>query len=275
MAALAHDVVAIAHDVGNRRMEADAYQWAGCWAYALGEHRRAVDLLLKGVDARTTIDPSDEPTRRVGRSGYVAMFLAELGDFDEAQRAAEITMRARETIAGHPWNLVNASWQIASAYVLQGNLDRARPLADQAVALCRQWGYRRSQGIAMCVLGRILSLCGHATEAIEVIEEGLRRTDDVGLTWLRCPEESSLGEAYLAAGRLEEAASRPTEAIESARARGERGFEAWALRLGALVAIAADPPDIAGATERFREARDLASALEMRPLLAHCHLGLG
>ena len=27
--------------------------------------------------------------------------------------------------------------------------------------------------------------------------------------------------------------------------------------------------------ERYREAKALAGALEMRPLLAHCHLGLG
>jgi class 3 adenylate cyclase/tetratricopeptide (TPR) repeat protein len=274
MADLAQDVIAIARGLGIQRMEADAYFWAGCWAYALGEHRRAVDLLLKGVDARTVRQPG-QPVRIMGRSGYVAMFLAELGDFSEAQRAAEITMRRRETSAGHPWNLVNMSWQIAWSYALQGDLDRAKPLADQAIELCRQWGFSRSLGQVMSVLGRILVLSGRATEAVELLEQGLRRTDAVGHTWLRCPRLSDLGEAYLMVGRVQDAAACATEAVESARERGERGFEAWALRLQAEVALAAQPPDAVTAEERYREAMALAGALEMRPLLAHCHLGLG
>jgi tetratricopeptide (TPR) repeat protein len=274
MADLAQDVMAIAQGLGIQRMEADAYHWAGCWAYALGEHRRAVDFLLKGADVRTVRRPG-QPTRDVGRSGYVAMFLAELGDFAEAQRAAEITMRARETIAGHPWNLVNASWQIAWAYGLQGDLERAKLLADRAIELCRQWGFLRSHGLVMSVLGRILVLSGRATEAVELLEQGLRRTDAVGMTWLRCPRLSDLGEAYLMVGRVQDAAACATKAVESARERGERGFEAWALRLQAEIALAAQPPEVVAAEGRYCEAKALAGALEMRPLLAHCHLGLG
>ena len=274
MADLARDVMVIAQGLGIQRMEADAYMWAGCWTYALGEHRRAVDLLLKGVDVRTVRQPG-QPARKVGRTGYVAMFLAELGDFGEAQRAAEITMRDRETIGGHPWNRVNASWQVACSYALQGDLDRARALADQAIDLCRQWGFTRSLGTAMCVLGRILVLSGRATEAVELLEQGLRRTDAVGMTWLRCPHLSALAEAYLMVGRVQEAAACAANAVESARERGERGFEAWALRLHAEIALAAQPSDAVAAEERYREAKALAGALEMRPLVAHCHLGLG
>jgi class 3 adenylate cyclase/tetratricopeptide (TPR) repeat protein len=274
MAELAHDVIAIAQELGNQRMEADAYLWAGCWAYSLGDHRRAVDLLLKGRDARIVRQPG-RPTRAVGQSGYVAMFLAELGDFVEAERASEITLHARETIAGHPWNLVNASWQIAWAYGLKGDLDRAKPLAEQAVELSRQGGFTRSHGGAMSVLGRILLLSGQAPVAVGLLEGGLRRTDAAGLMWLRCPRLTDLGEAYLAVGRVQDAAACAAEAVGSARVRGERGFEAWALRLQAKIALAAQPPNVAVAKERFLEAQALAGALEMRPLLAHCHLGLG
>ncbi len=274
MADLAQDVIAIGQALGVQRMAGDAYFWAGCWAYALGEHRRAVDLLLKGADARAVRQPG-QPVRILGRSGYVAMFLAELGDFAEAHRSAEITLRDRASIATHPWNLVNVFWQLAWAYALQGDLDRAKPLADQAIALCRQWGFSRSLGQVMSVLGRILVLAGRAPEAVEMIEEGLRRTDAVGHTWLRCPRLTDLGEAYLRVGRVQDAAAWAANAVESARERGERGFEAWALRLQAEVALAAQPPDAAAAERHYREATALAGALEMRPLLAHCHLGLG
>jgi hypothetical protein len=76
-------------------------------------------------------------------------------------------------------------------------------------------------------------------------------------------------------GRVQDAASCATDAVESARTRGERGFEAWALRLQAEIALAAQPPDVSLAEERYREAKALAGSLEMRPLLAHCHFGLG
>jgi tetratricopeptide (TPR) repeat protein len=170
---------------------------------------------------------------------------------------------------------VNASWQIACSYALQGDFDRAKSLADQAIDLCRQWGFARSYGLAVSVLGRILVLSGRATEAVELLEEGLRRTDAAGLTFLRCPRLTDLAEAYLRVGRVQDAATRATMAVESARERGERGFEAWALRLEAEIALAAQPPDAAAAEERYREAKELAGVLEMRPLVAHCHLGLG
>jgi tetratricopeptide (TPR) repeat protein len=274
MADLAHDVVVIAQSLGNQRMEADAYMWAGCWAYALGEHRRAVDLLLRGVDVRAARQVG-QPTRAVGRSGYIAMFLAELGDFAEAHRSAEITLRARETIAGHPWNLVNASWQIAWLYTLQGAFYRAKLLADQAIDLCRQWGYTRSYGMAMSLLGRILLFSGRAAEAVDLLEQGLRRTDAVGVTWLRGPRLSDLAEAYLMIGRVQDAAAWVTKALAAARERGERGFEAWARRLQAEIALVAQPSDAAAAEEGYREAVALAAELGMRPLAAHCHLGLG
>ena len=41
------------------------------------------------------------------------------------------------------------------------------------------------------------------------------------------------------------------------------------------IALAAQPSDAVAAEERYREAKALAGALEMRPLVAHCHLGLG
>ena len=84
-----------------------------------------------------------------------------------------------------------------------------------------------------------------------------------------------LGEAYLLAGRLEDAASFAERALTLARERGERGHEAWALRLLGEIAATSDPPDVATAEAHYGDAMALASELGMRPLVAHCHLGLG
>ena len=64
-------------------------------------------------------------------------------------------------------------------------------------------------------------------------------------------------------------------AVRLARERGERGYAAWALRLLGDIASYQDCPDVATAEAHYSAATALASELGMRPLLAHCHYGLG
>ncbi|MGH8072125.1 MAG: hypothetical protein ACRERE_44220 [Candidatus Entotheonellia bacterium] len=59
------------------------------------------------------------------------------------------------------------------------------------------------------------------------------------------------------------------------RERGERGHEAWALRLLGEIASHHDHLDVATAEAHYGAAMALASELGMRPLQAHCHRGLG
>jgi len=82
-----------------------------------------------------------------------------------------------------------------------------------------------------------------------------------------------LGEAFLLAGREREALERATEALGLARARNERGYQAYALRLRGDILSRAEPPD-ERAEASYRDALGLAAELGMRPLAARCHLGL-
>src|SRR5438093_13599780 len=84
-----------------------------------------------------------------------------------------------------------------------------------------------------------------------------------------------LSEAYLLAGRLAEASTQAQRALEFSRAHQERGNEAYALRLLGEVASQCGPPDVEPAATHFCQALALAEELGMRPLQAHCHLGLG
>jgi hypothetical protein len=56
------------------------------------------------------------------------------------------------------------------------------------------------------------------------------------------------------------------------RRLGARGFEAEALRLAGEVALAAGREDARG---HYHEALALGDELGLRPIVAHCHLGLG
>jgi tetratricopeptide (TPR) repeat protein len=82
-------------------------------------------------------------------------------------------------------------------------------------------------------------------------------------------------EGYLFAGRQEDALAIARRALDLARDRSERGSEAQALRLLAELASRSEVLDVRQAEERYRKALTLADDLGMRPLVAHCHLGLG
>jgi hypothetical protein len=60
-----------------------------------------------------------------------------------------------------------------------------------------------------------------------------------------------------------------------ARQQKDRGDEALTLYQLGVVHANADPPDIVQAEATYQQAFALAEELGMRPLVAHCHRGLG
>jgi tetratricopeptide (TPR) repeat protein len=86
---------------------------------------------------------------------------------------------------------------------------------------------------------------------------------------------SYVSEAYLLAGRRQEAVHLAGRAFALARAHQERGYQAWALRLLGEIAAQQEPVASEPAAQHYRQALALAEELGMRPLVAHCHHGLG
>ena len=77
------------------------------------------------------------------------------------------------------------------------------------------------------------------------------------------------------AGRLADAQNQASQAFELSQHQGEQGHGAYALRLLGSIAARRKPPAWEIAATHYRQALDRAEALGMRPLAAHCHLGLG
>jgi hypothetical protein len=84
-----------------------------------------------------------------------------------------------------------------------------------------------------------------------------------------------LSEAYLRLGRLDEPLAVAGRGLEFCRAYAQQGEQAWALRLLGEIHAHRHPPEAELAGAAYREALALAEALGMRPLMAHCHRGLG
>ena len=77
------------------------------------------------------------------------------------------------------------------------------------------------------------------------------------------------------AGRLEEAQALAEQTLALTRAHQERSNQAYALRILGDIAVQREPPARDQAEAHYRQALALADELGMRPLVAHCHLGLG
>jgi tetratricopeptide (TPR) repeat protein len=83
----------------------------------------------------------------------------------------------------------------------------------------------------------------------------------------------SLGRAALLLGRLDEARRIGDRAVESSACHP--GFAAHALHLLGDIAIHPDRFDADGGEAHYEKALALAEPRGMRPLVAHCHVGLG
>jgi len=86
---------------------------------------------------------------------------------------------------------------------------------------------------------------------------------------------SWLSEICRLVGHCEEAWQHARQALDLARQQKARGDEALALHQLGTVHAHADPPDVAPAEAHYQQALALADELGMRPLVAHCHHGLG
>jgi len=112
----------------------------------------------------------------------------------------------------------------------------------------------------------------HGPMSLIAQEALLRRSIQLNPTF--APTYNALGGNMLLVGRIDEAGEAARQACELARKRSERGYEAWAMRLLGEIHARQDPPDVERAEAAYVEAMARAEELGMRPLVAHCHLGL-
>ena len=84
-----------------------------------------------------------------------------------------------------------------------------------------------------------------------------------------------LGEAYLLAGQTDDALDLAKRTVEHASAAKEPGHLAYTLRLLGEVSAHGAFIDVEKAESAYQQALALAHLRGMRPLQAHCHLGLG
>ena len=268
----------IATALGDLAIQASALLYLGWASYALGDYPQAIEAMTRNIASLE----SDLVHERLGMPGLpsivsrqvVAWCLAETGAFAEgAIHGAEAVRIAEAT--NQPYSLIVAHFGVGQLCLRKGDLDRAVSRLQSGLQLCEAAGMPLLFPLVAAPLGTAYLLSGCVAEARLLLERVLEEATKVGKTFGYSLAAIPLAEAYLSASRIEDARDLAGRALDLTAARKERGQQAWALRLLGEIAARHDPPDIERAEGYYRQALTLAEGLGMRPLRAHCQLGLG
>jgi DNA-binding SARP family transcriptional activator len=284
--------LAIGDKLGDGTLQAETRLRLGQVCHARGDYREAVHLLRLNVMA-----PAGTPTpypgdgsllatlsRHRARAGLMSILsrtwlvwcLAELGQFSEGlEHLQDVIKLAESSGTGDPF-------QLMLAHLAAGRLHLRRGDRDQAVSMLERCEEHRKLGnleIWSPAIGSTLGYAylqsGRLTDAMTRLTAAVEQANAMKSMFGHSLRLAYLGEAVLLVGQSKEAADHARCALEAARAQKERGHEAYALRLIAELTARQEPLDVKAGVTAYREALELAEELGMRPLAAQCHLGLG
>ena len=268
--AAGRQALALAIELGDSALQAQASFYLGQAYYASGDLGRAAERLRRSVEAADR--EAGTPSAR--RQAWLARVLSALGEFAEGRRHGEEALRLA-TLEGRGNTPIIAHSCLGDLYLDQGDLEHAVRVFDQGLALCRASGNRNEVRRIAAGLGYAYALQGRLAEGRVLLEEAISESIRTGGLRGLAYRVAWLSEVCRLTGRGEEAWQHARQALDLARQHKEHADEALALHQLGVVHAHADPPDAAQAEAHYQQALALAKDLSMRPLVAHCHHGLG
>jgi class 3 adenylate cyclase/tetratricopeptide (TPR) repeat protein len=275
---LAQRVEAIAERLGDVPLQIAAQYYLAAASHLAGDYRGTEQVCRRLIESlhgqRTHERFGLVASPAVWSRAQLARALADRGVFNEGDAHGQEAIRIAEAL-DHPFSVVVGCVRLAYLKSVRGELSQAARLLERAVAQCREWNITDHTAIAMASLGHVYAWSGRIGEGVSCLQQALTAYESAGIGYYHSLSIEQLGEAYLLADQVENARACADRAVMHARGRGERGHEAWALRLLGEIAAHHARPDVATAEAHYGAAMTLASELDMRPLVAHCHHGLG
>jgi class 3 adenylate cyclase/tetratricopeptide (TPR) repeat protein len=246
--------------------------------YPGGEYERVVELTtdnLAALPADWVYEPFVHVPVSVLDRAWLVMSLAQMGRFGEAtEYEAEATRLAKPT--ERAFTLCMAHWAAGWLHLVKGDWAKARSRLEQWIAVARTGNVVVHLPWAIAFSAWVLAQLGEASEALNRLQEGEQLLErQAARSWVagRGWAYQSLGSTCLLLGRLDEARRLGDRAVESSPR--QPGFAAQALHLLGDIATHPDQFDAESGKAYYEQALALAEPRRMRPLIAHCHLGLG
>jgi tetratricopeptide (TPR) repeat protein len=277
----------IAGELGDLGLQIEAkYRLAQAY-FAGGDLRQATSIFLETVqafaDQRAALevlerDPAPDPGAlpsffEAWPHAWLGLLFSHLGRFGDALEHAEQAMQIAER-TNHPHTVIESHGALGGVSLERGDLDTAQRVFERGLAL------RRAGSVGdpnlLSGLGYAYALSGRLSEGLPLLEDAVRSEVSISAMGLGLAVRMSrLAEAYLRAGRADEALRRARSAVELSKKHQERANEALALRVLAEITALGQAIDATSAGKQYADSLVLAEELGMRPLVAHCHLGLG
>ena len=261
--------------IGDPRIRIVAATYLAQTHYYRGDFARTVELTTENLAAL----PADWVSEYFGVATipmpvynrlWLVYSLVELGRFAEAtQYSAEVIRLAEPTKM--PFAVGEA--RISAGYIplRKGDWTKARSLIEPAIAVLRTGNVSLNLPGALATSAWVLAQLGEQSEALTRLRESeqlLERQAARGLV-----NYHHMGRAALRLDMLDEARSLGERAVKHSPFR--HGVVANALHLIGDVATHPDRFEAERGETHYRQALALAEPRGMRPLIAHCHLGLG
>jgi class 3 adenylate cyclase/tetratricopeptide (TPR) repeat protein len=271
-------------DIAGRREDLDLRLYAASGLvethFFRGDFSRAVKL---AHDILATL-PADWTFRSMGGTPMptsvftrvnLTRCLTLLGRFGEAAACEVETTRLAERTQ-HAFTIGFAHYGATLLYLAKGDWAPAHSRVERWLALHRATGIKHWFPVAVASSALVRAQLGERDEATkrlgeaeELVEEGAAR----GNLFNSAHAFDLLGHACLRLGRTEDAQRFARRALEASEVRPL--FTPRVLWLLADIASHPDRFDPEDGETRYGKAMAAAEAQEQRPVLAHCHLGLG
>jgi class 3 adenylate cyclase/tetratricopeptide (TPR) repeat protein len=269
--------LSLAHSLADFPLQIQLNYYLGRAYYYMGEYGQAIEFHMHNIESLTSATVREcfdmECPPSILCRVFLVMCFAETGEFAAAIEYGKDAIRIAREI-DHSFGSVYADSAIGLMYIRKEDLSAAIEVLERGLERCRVADIPVQFPLVASPLGLAYVLSGRVTEGTALLEQAVGQTESkrssgqaFRLSWL--------SEAYLRAGRIEEAAAHAERALEFSRNHQERGREAWILRQIGKIYARRNPSDADRIDFYYREALKRAEALKMRPLIAHSHLSLG
>jgi predicted ATPase/class 3 adenylate cyclase len=264
---------------GNLELSTVTHYYMGQAYHFTGQYYQSMDMLNHALAA---VSDESHKYERLGTAIIISVIcrvwlvqcLAQLGSFQAGPSQAQEAIQIAEE-ANHTYSLAYAYCSLGIVLLLKGDLVPAIAALEKCQRICEVSEIKVLSTHIGSHLGCAYALSGRLTDAMPLLEKSDEQSTRIGRKAGQSLRVTWHGQACLLAGDLDNALKHAKQAVALATETKEQGYQAWALKLLGDIAARKNSPGPEPPAEYYNRALALAKELGMRPLEAHCHMGLG
>ena len=263
----------------NLELSTVTHYYMGQAYHFTGQYYPSMDMLNHALAA---VSDESHKYERLGTAIIISVIcrvwlvqcLAQLGSFQEGLSQAQEAIQIAEE-ANHTYSLAYAYCSLGIVLLLKGDLVPSITALEKCQRICEVSEIKVLSTHIGSHLGCAYALSGRLTDAMPLLEKSDEQSTRIGRKAGQSLRVTWHGQACLLAAHLDNALKHAKQALALAIETKEQGYQAWALKLLGDIAARKNSPGSEPPAEYYNRALALAKELGMRPLEAHCHMGLG